>query len=48
MVNILIPMSGLGSRFTQAGYIDPKPLINVNGKPMIQAVVDNLNNPSLL
>ena len=42
-LNVLIPMAGLGSRFTQAGYTFPKPLIDVNNKPMIQAVVDNLN-----
>ena len=42
-MNILIPMAGAGSRFQQAGYTFPKPLIDVNGKPMIQVVVDNLN-----
>jgi hypothetical protein len=36
-------MAGAGSRFAQAGYTFPKPLIEVNGKPMIQVVVDNLN-----
>lgn len=42
-MNILIPMAGAGSRFEQAGYTFPKPLIDVNGKPMIQRVVENLN-----
>jgi HAD superfamily hydrolase (TIGR01509 family) len=42
-LNILIPMAGAGSRFEQAGYTFPKPLIEVNGKPMIQVVVENLN-----
>ena len=42
-MNVLIPMAGAGSRFEKAGYTFPKPLIDVNGKPMIQAVVDNLN-----
>ena len=42
-MNILIPMAGAGSRFQQAGYTFPKPLIDVAGKPMIQVVVDNLN-----
>lgn len=41
-LNILIPMAGAGSRFQQAGYTFPKPLIEVNGKPMIQVVVDNI------
>ena len=42
-LNILIPMAGAGSRFQQAGYTFPKPLIEVNNKPMIQVVVENLN-----
>jgi len=41
-LNVLIPMAGAGSRFAQAGYTFPKPLIQVNGTPMIQVVVDNL------
>lgn len=41
-LNVVIPMAGLGSRFTSAGYTFPKPLIEVEGKPMIQVVVDNL------
>jgi HAD superfamily hydrolase (TIGR01509 family) len=40
--NILIPMAGEGSRFKNAGYTFIKPMIEVNGKPMIQLVVDNL------
>ena len=42
-LNIIIPMAGAGSRFAQAGYTFPKPLIDVKGKPMIQVVVENLN-----
>ena len=42
-MNVLIPMAGAGSRFAQAGYTFPKPLIEVRGKPMIQVVVENLN-----
>lgn len=42
-LNILIPMAGNGSRFSSAGYELPKPLIDVNGKPMIQRVIENLN-----
>lgn len=42
MTNVLIPMAGLGSRFADAGYTKPKPLIDVNGVPMIKAVVDSL------
>lgn len=42
-LNVVIPMAGAGSRFEKAGYTFPKPLIEVNGKPMIQVVVENLN-----
>tara|TARA_R110001606_G_scaffold366861_1_gene522175 strand:- start:2606 stop:3961 length:1356 start_codon:yes stop_codon:yes gene_type:complete len=42
-LNVLIPMAGAGSRFSQAGYTFPKPLIEVKGKPMIQVVIENLN-----
>jgi dTDP-glucose pyrophosphorylase len=42
-LNVLIPMAGAGSRFQTAGYTFPKPLIDVEGKPMIQVVVENLN-----
>jgi len=42
-LNVLIPMAGAGSRFEQAGYTFPKPLIDVQNKPMIQVVVENLN-----
>jgi len=42
-LNVLVPMAGAGSRFAQQGYTFPKPLIEVNGKPMIQLVVENLN-----
>ena len=42
-LNVLIPMAGLGSRFRDAGYTFPKPLIEIRNKPMIQVVVENLN-----
>lgn len=42
-LNVLVPMAGEGSRFSKAGYTFPKPIIEVNGKPMIQLVVENLN-----
>lgn len=42
-LNIVIPMAGAGSRFEKAGYTFPKPLIDVNGEPMIKTVIDNLN-----
>jgi dTDP-glucose pyrophosphorylase len=42
MINIVIPMAGLGSRFAKAGYQDPKPLVQVLGMPMIKLVITNL------
>lgn len=41
-LNILIPMAGAGNRFKEAGYIFPKPLIEINNKPMIQWVIESL------
>ena len=41
-INILIPAAGLGSRFRDQGYERPKPFIDVQGRPMAVAVMDNL------
>jgi NDP-sugar pyrophosphorylase family protein len=43
MVNIVIPMAGLGSRFPRDKFYLPKPLIDVNGKPMIQRAIESLD-----
>jgi len=45
MLNIVIPMAGSGSRFADAGYNKPKPFIDVNGLPMIERVLANLQQP---
>ena len=37
-MEIIIPLTGNGSRFVNAGYSDLKPLIKVNGKPIIEWV----------
>ena len=42
MLNIVVPMAGRGSRFAQAGYQMPKPLIDVHGRPMIEYVTRNI------
>jgi len=39
-MQIVIPMSGFGERFRRAGYSIPKPLIEVDGKTIIQHVVE--------
>jgi NDP-sugar pyrophosphorylase family protein len=42
MINIVLPIAGRGSRFAEAGFELPKPLILVHGKPMIEVVVNNI------
>lgn len=39
-MQIIIPMSGAGQRFIDAGYKDPKPLITVDGRPIIDYIFD--------
>lgn len=41
-MNIVIPMAGLGSRFSDAGYETPKPFIEIEGKSMILQAVETL------
>ena len=38
-MKIIIPMSGMGNRFVKAGYTTPKPLIEIDGMPIIEHVV---------
>jgi len=42
-MNVVIPMAGLGTRFPKEKYKNPKPLIDVLGKPMIQCAIESLN-----
>jgi len=44
-IQLIIPMSGVGKRFIDAGYVDTKPLIIVDGKPIIQHVVEMFDSP---
>lgn len=41
-MKIIIPMAGLGSRFSNAGYEKHKPLIEVNGKTLVRWAVETL------
>ena len=41
-MNILIPMAGNGKRFAEKGYSLPKPLIDVQGRPMVERVIENI------
>jgi NDP-sugar pyrophosphorylase family protein len=39
---VLIPMAGAGARFSREGYAQPKPLVPVNGAPMVRRALDTL------
>ena len=39
-MQLVIPMSGIGKRFKDAGYVLPKPFLQISGKPMVQHVVE--------
>jgi NDP-sugar pyrophosphorylase family protein len=41
-LNIVMPMAGLGSRFREAGFKVPKPLIDVRGRPMYAWATESL------
>ena len=41
-MNIIIPIGGKGERFSKEGYLQPKPLITIFEKSMIEYVIDNL------
>jgi len=43
IMNIVIPMAGLGNRFKIEGYDDIKPMIKIGGRTMIERVIDSLN-----
>ena len=45
-MKVIIPMSGMSSRFFSAGYQIPKYLIEVNGKKVIEHIVDLFPNDS--
>lgn len=42
---LLIPLGGVGARFSQHGYKQPKALIQVMGKPILYWLLDNLHIP---
>jgi NDP-sugar pyrophosphorylase family protein len=42
-VQLVIPMAGRGQRFADAGYVKPKPFIELLGRTMIEHVLDNLS-----
>lgn len=42
MLTILVPLGGHGKKFEERGYTFPKPLVEIQGRPMIECVVENL------
>jgi capsule biosynthesis phosphatase len=46
MTNILVLCAGKGQRFKDAGYDGPKPLIDVDGVPMVKRTTDSIRRPS--
>lgn len=42
-MNVVIPMAGLGSRFLTKGFSLPKPMIDINGSPMIVKAIKSLD-----
>ena len=47
MMNMLIPMAGLGKRFADKGYAEPKSLLPMGKQTMVEAVVKNLYHKDL-
>ncbi len=43
MLKIIIPLAGTSDLFSKAGYFYPKPLIEINGKSMIELVIEKTN-----
>jgi dTDP-glucose pyrophosphorylase len=43
MLKLVVPMAGEGKRFAEQGHTFPKPLVEIDGRPMIEVVVSNLS-----
>ena len=41
-MQIIIPMTGYGSRFVAAGYQELKPFIRVQGRPILEWIVKGM------
>lgn len=47
-MKVIIPMAGTGNRFVKAGYSDPKPLIKVNGKRIIEYILEMFDEEEVI
>lgn len=43
-MKIIIPMAGMGVRFSDRGYKEPKPLIKINGKRIIEYILESYSD----
>jgi dTDP-glucose pyrophosphorylase len=43
MLKIIIPLAGNSDLYYNEGYLYPKPIIDINGKTMIEHVIENTN-----
>jgi NDP-sugar pyrophosphorylase family protein len=42
VLTLLVPLGGRGQKFAERGYTFPKPLVEIQGRPMIDCVVESL------
>lgn len=47
-MKVIIPMAGYGDRFIAKGYTDPKPLIQVNGKMIIEYILESFADDQIV
>ena len=45
-INVVIPAAGMGSRFASKGWKKPKPFIDLDGKPLLEHVISNVQVPN--
>lgn len=43
-IQLIVPMAGLGTRFTEKGYKIPKPILPIGSQRMIEIVLQNLTS----
>ena len=43
-MNVIIPMAGLGLRLTKHGYKEPKPLVQILGRPIVEWAIETIGN----
>lgn len=43
-IHLIMPMGGAGSRFFKNGFVSPKPLIEINGKPFLYWATKSITN----